>query len=107
MNKNFSNVNFDETSGTEFFMGIVHASADAIKEVLGDYSDGDGEKVNRVWMNKTSDGTVFTVYDWNERYASDKSNLYYHIGTFAKEDTEKVVKVLKDAGLDAYVDKLF
>lgn len=107
MNKNFTEVNFNNVIGTSFHYGVIYNTAEEISNVLGTYCTGDKDKVWREWMRVTDDGTVFTVYDWKDGYVSETKPLYYHIGTTTAEETKKIVEILKEAGLNAYIDKLF
>ena len=104
MNKNFTEVNFNNVIGTSFHYGVVYNTAEEISKVLGPFTKGDGDKCWRKWMIKTDDGTVFTVYDWKDGYVSDTKRLYYHIGTNTLEESNKVVALLKEAGLNAISD---
>ena len=107
MNKNFAEVDFINIIGTSFHSGVIHNTAEEISNVLGTYCTGDEDKVWREWMRVTNDGTVFTVYDWKEGYVSETKPLYYHIGTRTTKETEKIVNILNEAGLNASVNKLF
>ena len=106
MNKNFSSVDFSEISGTSFHDGYVKGSANEISKILGNYVGGDEDKVYRNWKLKVNN-TIFAVYDWKEGITSEDDVLEYHIGTFTSEDTERVVEILKEAGLDAYINKFY
>jgi len=56
------NVNADGTH----LQGYVTCSYDTLREVFGEPKTGDGYKVRAEWEGRTSDGIVFTIYDWKE-----------------------------------------
>ena len=69
------NVNADGTS----LQGFITCSYDTLCEVFGEPIGGDGHKTRAEWEGKTSDGTVFTIYDWKESQPiGDVTN--WHIG---------------------------
>jgi hypothetical protein len=61
----FTSKNVD-VNGTSL-QGFITCSYDTLCEVFGEPIGGDGYKTRAEWEGKTSDGTVFTIYDWKER----------------------------------------
>lgn len=70
-----------------------------------DYSENDGEgKTNFEWIMETSDGNVFTVYDWKEyRSLTEKELVEWHIGGKNRNVTEQATWEI----LNAISKKLF
>jgi len=60
----FTRKNVD-INGT-YLQGHITCSYNTLCEVFGDPTGGDGYKTRAEWEGKTSDGTVFTIYDWKE-----------------------------------------
>jgi hypothetical protein len=60
----FTRKNVD-INGT-YLQGHITCSYNTLCEVFGDPTSGDGHKTRAEWEGKTSDGTVFTIYDWKE-----------------------------------------
>jgi len=60
----FTRKNVD-INGT-YLQGHIQCSYNTLCEVFGDPTGGDGYKTRSEWEGKTSDGTVFTIYDWKE-----------------------------------------
>lgn len=54
-----------DANGTSL-QGFITCSYDTLCEVFGMPMDGDGYKTRAEWEGKTTDGTVFTIYDWKE-----------------------------------------
>lgn len=86
------------TDGTSFFGVTIQATVKSLTQLLGkpayDYNDGT-EKVNYTWEMETSNGDVFTVYDWKEyRPIHEDEHIEWHIGGFNAEATEQARKEL-------------
>jgi hypothetical protein len=60
----FTRKNVD-VNGT-YLQGHITCSYNTLCEVFGHPTGGDGYKTRAEWEGKTSDGTVFTIYDWKE-----------------------------------------
>ena len=73
----FSTRNVD-VNGTSL-QGFITCSYNTLCEVFGDPTGGDGYKTRAEWEGKTSDGTVFTIYDWKESQPIDDVTQW-HIG---------------------------
>lgn len=84
--------NYDNRfNGTSFFFTIIRATVEEITSVLGEpiHSSNDGEdKTNFEWVGETSNGEVFTVYDWKEYRRLKKTEMIdWHIGGHDKIST--------------------
>lgn len=79
-------------SGTSFHDTIIRETPANMKKLLGapEYEDNSGDdKVNMEWIMETSDGTVFTIYDWKEYMPlNENAVISWHIGGYSKQDTE-------------------
>lgn len=107
MNKVFSKLNSNEFFGTSFHFGYVKGTAEEISKVLGPCEDSYDDNTCREWDRKVN-GIVFTIYDYKEyKDISDSDVIEYHIGTKTDKETERVVNILKDCGLNAYIMKFF
>lgn len=90
----------NSTSGTSFHGTTVLLTRDQLTTVLGpgnsNVPDGMYTKVQYEWDMQLTDGKVFTVYDWKEyRKIDSDEEIYWHIGGFDKETTERAkVKIL-------------
>ena len=73
----FTRKNVD-INGT-YLQGHITCSYNTLCEVFGDPTSGDGYKTRAEWEGKTSDGTVFTIYDWKESQPIDDVTQW-HIG---------------------------
>jgi hypothetical protein len=73
----FTRKNVD-VNGT-YLQGHITCSYNTLCEVFGDPTGGDGYKTRAEWEGKTSDGTVFTIYDWKESQPIDDVTQW-HIG---------------------------
>lgn len=87
------------TGGTIFFGSIIATSVTELREKLGDpqFEENDGsDKVNFEWDCETTDGEVFTIYDWKEyREISESEEIHFHIGAFSPSIATTAVKELK------------
>jgi len=79
---------------TSFHNTTIKCSVTTLKKTLGEPDDerNDGQdKVNFEWDMETSNGDVFTVYDWKEyRSLSESEDIEWHIGGKSKKITEQV-----------------
>ena len=86
------NVNADGTS----LQGFITCSYDTLCEVFGMPMNGDGYKTRAEWEGKTSDGTVFTIYDWKEEQRiGDVTN--WHIGGRDSNSVRVVHEIVNDS----------
>ena len=80
-------------SGTSFHGSTVLASRNELISILSwpHHMDPDpNEKVQYEWFLETSDGDVFTIYDWKEYRDVDEDDLIkWHIGGFDGNATEQ------------------
>ena len=101
------------TSGTSFHQHTITATRQELIDALGepDYVNGVEEKTQYEWEFETSEGDVFTIYDWKEYYVHDADvQLTWHIGghswmitATAKEEIQAALNGVTTAE-DAYVD---
>lgn len=79
-------------AGTSFHNTTIWATPYILKIMLGEptYSQNDGyDKVNYSWNMETTDGDVFTVYDWKEYKPLIDDEMYcFHIGGKSKNITD-------------------
>jgi len=80
-----------DANGTSFYGTTVMATAKQIASFMGP-SLWSCSKTNFNWTAATDDGEVFTVYDWKEGDITEDTKVYFHIGGFNKETTEKAKK---------------
>ena len=81
--------------GTSFHGTTVKTTARNLISIFGD-STGSCSKTAYNWDCETSDGKVFTVYDWKEIKKIELDDIIeYHIGGFNKQDTEKAKKEIE------------
>jgi len=77
------------TDGTSFHIVTFKASVNDLIEVFGEptIQDNTGDyKTNFGWHLETSNGNVFTVYDWKEYRKLDLGEtIEWHIGTHSKD----------------------
>ena len=78
------NNNRQLTNGTSFHGVVIEATVQELRDIFGepDYEQNDGsDKSNFDWSGVTSDGEVFTVYDWKEyRRLPEHEVIEWHIG---------------------------
>ncbi len=94
----------NEVSGTSFHGQTLTATAEELIRVFGPPTidqNGEGDKTNLEWFMKTSDGVVFTVYDWKEyRKILLDEPIEWYIGTYERDDSNivynHVVRYLMD-----------
>ena len=80
--------------GTHFEGRIEIPYKDLVKK-LGEPMFGDGEKVQVEWVLEFDDGTVATIYDWNDSrsvHAIDD----WHIGGFNSDAVEHIQDLFHD-----------
>jgi hypothetical protein len=92
-NKSSGRISFhDTTIGT-----TIHT----LRKLLGEpvCEDNTGEdKVNYEWEMETSDGDVFTVYDWKEYKVLDEHEIIeFHIGGHNRAVTEQAKNEMYEA----------
>jgi hypothetical protein len=77
-------------NGTSFHDTVVCETPANMIRVLGEPHYVGGDKTNMEWDMETSDGTVFTIYDWkNYRGIEMNEVVKWHIGGHSETDTEK------------------
>ena len=78
------------TNGTSFFGVTVTETPENMIKLIGEPHYIAGDKTNMEWDMETSDGTVFTIYDW-KNYGGLRMTkpVEWHIGGHSEEDTEK------------------
>ena len=89
------------TGGTSFHDSVINCSLSTLKKVLGEpsYDANDGQdKVNFDWDMETSNGDVFTVYDWKEyRSLNENEMIEWHIGGTDRTVTEQAAREIRNA----------
>lgn len=101
----FSHVDGSRVTGTSWHGAIVKASVNELTGILGDPScaRNDGEdKTNFEWWMETTNGDVFTIYDWKEyRTLSHDEPIDWHIGGHSPSVTRVVADLIrKEVGHD-------
>jgi hypothetical protein len=93
------------TGGTSFHDTVLGTTVHTLKQLLGEplCEDNTGEdKVNYEWEMETSNGDVFTVYDWKEyKILHEHEIIDFHIGGKSKAITEQAKNEIYDA-LESY-----
>ena len=90
-------------AGTSFHGHTIKATYNELVDLLGKPGSGDGGyKVNFDWIGEVArhDGaySVFTVYDWKERYRpKGNQSIDWHIGAKDEFTADMALKALKDA----------
>jgi extradiol dioxygenase family protein len=78
--------------GTSFHDTVINTTVNKLKIHLGEpeFEENYGEdKVNYEWVMETSNGDVFTIYDWKEyRSLLDDEDIEWHIGGKNRTVTE-------------------
>jgi hypothetical protein len=89
------------TGGTSFHDTIIDTTIHTLLKVLGQPTivDNTGmDKTNYEWEMETSDGDVFTVYDWKEyRILNEHEVIEFHIGGNSRMVTEQAKNEIYDA----------
>lgn len=102
MHKNFKN-NTTGVYSTSYYLGVILASANEISKVLGKGVFYNTFDTKREWHRMTADGIPFAIYDYKEYRKINASDVIeYHIGARSEMESKKVVKMLKEAGLNSY-----
>lgn len=72
------------TSGSSFHANTIFASVRELKKIFGETTyevDSFDGKVTHEWVFETTEGYVFTLYDWKMyRELSDWEQIEWHIG---------------------------
>ena len=88
------------TGGTSFQDTTISTTVHTLIKLLGEPTivDNTGrDKVNYEWDMETSDGNVFTVYDWKEYKVLDEHEIIeFHIGGHSKAVTEQAKNEIYD-----------
>ena len=97
-----------KTNGTSFWGGIILCTKNELVENFGNpqWSTKDiGEKVQNSWDLETTQGIIFTIYDWKEyREYQDDETIEWHVGNFTKDDTLRtLLEIYKETGLDVEI----
>ena len=89
----------DAFVGTSFHGQTVYASVDDLTKVCGEPYRGEIEdKVQYEWTMQTSDGTLFTIYDWKEyRHYWKNEMIEWHIGATTGLNAIKGMQELQEA----------
>ena len=78
-------------NGTSYHGHKIKATLNELKELYGEPDNGDDDKVNNDWVLQMNDQTIFTIYDWKQRYRilsiQDDVQTSWHIGGFSIYDT--------------------
>jgi hypothetical protein len=78
------------TSGTSFHDTTIRETPANMINYLGEPHCIGGDKTNMEWEMETSDGTVFTIYDWKNYEGIEMNEVVeWHIGGHSEADTEK------------------
>ena len=88
----------DRFESTSFHDTIIRTTVSKLRKAIGDpqgeQNDGN-DKTNFDWNCETSDGKVFTIYDWKEyRKISENEIIEFHIGGNNKLVTEQAKREL-------------
>lgn len=99
MENQFIQVARDKANGTSFFGTTIRTTANKLKEVFGNcYGASSDGKTNHEWILGFFDGVerIITIYDYKEyREFNDDEYIYWHIGGFSEESTEKAKKMIE------------
>ena len=89
------------TNDTSFFDTTLDTTIHTLLKILGQPTivDNTGmDKTNYEWNMETSDGDVFTVYDWKEyRILNEHEVIEFHIGGHSRIVTEQAREEIYDA----------
>lgn len=83
MKKHSFTVGDANVNGT-YLQGEILCTYDRLCEIFGMPEEGDGYKTQAEWRVQTSDGVVFTIYDWKE-YQEPMYVEEWHIGGYSRE----------------------
>jgi hypothetical protein len=89
-----------QDGGTSFFNYTISTSINRLTELFGEameiFTDID-DKVQYEWVLETSEGTVFTIYDWKEyRELSMFETIEFHIGSHSPRESHIAWQELLD-----------
>jgi hypothetical protein len=89
-----------QDGGTSFHNYTVTTTIDKLTELFGEameiFTDID-DKVQYEWVLETSEGTVFTIYDWKEyRELSMFETIEFHIGSHSPRESHIAWQELLD-----------
>ena len=80
-----------QDGGTSFFRHTVSTSINRLTELFGEameISFDQDDKVQYEWVLETSEGVIFTVYDWKEyREVSMYETVEFHIGSHSPRES--------------------
>lgn len=76
-------------SGTAFFGDTITTSIGKLIELFPNSYSKNMAKTNYYFILETSDGDIFTVYDWKQPLPSLEENVVFNIGGHSSEITEK------------------
>lgn len=95
----FEHIQGSQATGTSWHGAIVKASVNELTGILGDPScvSNDGmDKTNFEWWMETTNGDVFTVYDWKEYRVLDLDEpITWHIGGHSPGVTRVVADLIR------------
>lgn len=98
-----NHVDVSRTIGTSWYGNEVRASVNELIRILGDpsFANNDGkDKINFEWCMETSNGDVFTIYDWNEYRVLDLDEpIEWHIGGHSFSATKVVADLIRKGGV--------
>jgi hypothetical protein len=89
----------DDVCGTSF-QGYIAITYKELVEVLGEPHHTDDDKITAEWDFKTSDGTIFTIYDYKED-ATPTTIYDWHIGGHDEKAVEVVRNLFEDFDVEA------
>jgi hypothetical protein len=86
--------------GTSFFDVKISATINQLTQILGkptyDTPSGDG-KAQKEWVCETSDGILFTIYDWKlYRSLENDEVITWHIGSHSLKNSIKSADEMND-----------
>ena len=88
-----------DSCGTSFHGHEITATPNQLIKALGkpQFGCNDGhDKTNFDWVCETSDGRVFTIYDWKVYAPLNMNSRYsFHIGAFSGSVASKALRELK------------
>jgi len=98
-------VNSSKVNGTSFWGGTILCTKKELVENFGNpqsSTDDTWEKVQNNWYLETTQGIVFTIYDWKEyREYQDDEIIEWHVGSFTKDDTlQALLEIYKETRLN-------
>lgn len=86
---------------SSFFGSVFIETPRNMINLLGEPHFTAGHKTNMEWKMETSDGAVFTIYDYkNYGGISMDQDVAWHIGGFSEEDTRQACDELRIARIN-------